>query len=454
MNGSIQSKLLLSASLVLSAFLGLAGVILDAAYQEGTRKALHEQLQIHLYSILAFAELNADNTLEITDTLPEPRFSLPSSNLYAYVVDDLGNTVWRTSSSRGHSLQATEKLIAGDKLFVPHNEQNNSYISLHYKAILENDLGVTKPFEIIISESVESSNQQISSFRSVLWQWLGGIGVLLIVVQLFMLRKNLEPLRNIVADLEDMHAGNRQQLANHYSDELRDIADTLNRLINNERSHLQRYRNTLSDLAHSLKTPLSVLTGLYEQPNLDASDLQTLEKQTLMMRQLVDYQLQRAASKGHQTLTQAIHLEPLANQLLDSLQKVYIDKNIQLIKHLDGKLHFYAEKGDLFELLGNLLDNAFKWADKQVSISLQDLQNTPDQKSGIILIIEDDGPGVADEVLSKVLKRGVRADETILGHGIGLAVVNELVASYKGTLTSQVSELGGQKWLVKIPGKT
>lgn len=281
-----------------------------------------------------------------------------------------------------------------------------------------------------------------------LWQWLGGIGLLLIIIQFWIIRMNLKPLRHIVEDLEKIQTGDAEHLGNHYSDELKDIANTLNRLIDNERTHLKRYRNTLADLAHSLKTPLSVLTGIYEQTNLDKADQKTIENQTLIMKQLVDYQLQKAAAKGHQTLMLPLNLESIINQLTSSLDKVYIDKKLTITTNIDKAIKFNAEKGDMFELFGNLLDNAYKWANTSVRVDLQMVNNNGQE---LRIIIEDDGPGILTEEIDNVLQRGIRADEATHGHGIGLAVVNELVSLYGGSLTSLKSSLGGQKWIILLP---
>lgn len=427
--------------------------MIDAAYKKGAERALRERLEIHLYSILASAELTKNLKVIIPSSLSEPRFSQIDSGLFAYTFDDNGLQVWRSKSSTGYTLTPLINLIPGKRQFIISSDVSDaSFMQLHFKAVLENKFKKTASAEFIIVESMSGFDLQIQDFRSVLWQWLGGIGVLLIIAQLAVLKRSLKPLRHIVADLEAIQQGERQHLESHYSLELKDIANTLNRLIDNERTHLQRYRNTLSDLAHSLKTPLSVLTGVYEKGQLDSEDINTIEKQTLMMRQLVDYQLNRAAAKGHQTLTEALSLSPIILQITESLDKVYFDKSLKVIKRIDD-VSFYAEKGDVFELFGNLLDNAYKWAQTKVSIELLRVVDKNGDSLGIKIIIEDDGPGIDKDDVEKVLKRGIRADETTQGHGIGLAVVNELVTLYKGSIESDIGELGGQKWVVFLPGK-
>jgi len=454
MVSSIQSRLVFSASVVLFCFLGLAGVVLNSAYQQGAQSAQKDRLQIHLYSLLAKAELSKNNRLVIPSGLSDPRFMQVDSGLYAYIFNTKGDVVWRSSSSAGEEVDIVESLNPGQKTYIKVQVAGKSYIELHYKAILENALGHLNTFEFVIAETTDAVDNQNAAFRSVSWQWLGGIGSLLIVIQFFIIRLSLEPLRDIVKDIEKIQQGTAEHLSNNYSNELTDIANTLNRLIDNERTHLERYRNTLADLAHSLKTPLSVLTGLYEQQSLSSADIKMLQVQTLQMRQLVDYQLQKAAAKGHLTLVAPLQIQPIIQQITASLNKVYFDKKIKLVSNIDHTVTFNAEKGDMFELFGNLLDNAFKWASGAVSITLKVIGGNERSEKGIQIIIEDDGPGIPADKLAEVLQRGIRADETTQGHGIGLAVVSELVSLYEGRLESSVSPLGGQQWLIFLPDRS
>ena len=448
MSNSIQSRLILSASFVLLCFLGLAGAVLDMAYQNGVQQALHERLQIQLYSILAEAELNEENQFMMRSALADPRFRQVDSDLYAYVFSNEQQLTWRSPSAVGLQIKPLPQLATGVNRYLESRVNEQPSVALHYRAILEGTAGRSREFEFIVIESQQRMNSQVAGFRSVLWQWLGGVAALLILTQFVIIRKSLQPLRLIVNDLESIQQGDSQQLANDYSDELKELASMLNKLIVNERTHLKRYRDTLADLAHSLKTPLSVLTGLYTQGELNTVDIQMLKTQTQQMRQLVDYQLQKAAAKGHQTLAAPLALEPIIQQIINSLNKVYMDKQLTASVNVSAAIKFSAERGDLYELLGNLLDNAYKWADSAVTISVQEQDN-----SGIKIVIEDDGPGIPAEQLAAVLQRGIRADEAVNGQGIGLAVINELVRLYNGTLTSKPCSLGGQHWEVCLPKK-
>ena len=303
----------------------------------------------------------------------------------------------------------------------------------------------------MIVESTRSLDSQVTGFRAVLWQWLGGIAFILLIVQFFVLRQSLQPLRKIVQDLNEIRFAERDHLDNHYGEELKDIADTLNKLIDNERMHLRRYRNTLADLAHSLKTPLSVLMGFYGQDDLTPKDMRIFKTHTLQMRQMVDYQLHKAAVKGHQTMVKPVALEPIAQQIIVSLNKVYKHKRLKVDVKFANDIKYKIEKGDLFELFGNLLDNAYHWASTQLSVSALTVNGGTAPPTGIQIIIEDDGPGIAVDDLALVLKRGLKVDESMNGNGIGLAIVNEVVASYRGTLKSEQGQLGGQRWVINLP---
>ena len=426
--------------------MGLAGFALDRAYQNGAEKALNERLQIHLYSILAEVELTQNNQLMMRSALSDPRFRQPGSGLYVFIFTRDGKLVWRSQSSTGLSAEPLKNLKTGLNRYIESSLYDQASIELHYQAILEGAGGRSRGFEFVVIESQQSMNSQIAGFRSVLWQWLGGIAVLLIFTQFIIIRKSLKPLRLIVNDLDNIQQGHSHQLDHDYSDELKELASMLNKLIANERTHLKRYRDTLADLAHSLKTPLSVLTGLYAQDKLNTVDCQMLKTQTQQMQQLVDYQLQKAAAKGHQTLAAPLVLEPIIQQIINSLNKVYMEKQLTASVHVSGGIKFRAERGDMYELFGNLLDNAYKWANSAVSISVQEQDN-----GDIKIVIEDDGPGIKTEQLASVLQRGIRVDETVNGQGIGLAVINELITLYNGTLESKPGTLGGQHWEVYLP---
>lgn len=452
MKGSLQLRLTVSASVVLAAFLGLAGFTLDRAYRQGQNQAMQERLQIHVYSLLGAAELTPDGLLTVAGTLQEPRFNLPDSGLIAYIQSASQGILWRSTSSLGVASLPVIPLQPGSNQMVPADAHGFPYNALHFEVIWESPPAKQQAYQFVVAESPVSLNDQLGEYRRILWLGLGGVGCLLVIVQGFVLRWSLKPVRTMVTDLEQIQLGEQAQLQGEYGQELQGIAVTLNKLVENERAHLERYRNTLSDLAHSLKTPLSVLSGLHQQAQMHDEDRQVLRQQTDRMREMVDYQLQRAAARGHKTLTASLAINPIIEQLKHSLDKVYRDKTIQTTLKLEPGIHYFCESGDFYELAGNLMDNAYKWSRDQVCVTLNAILDPAYKRCGLQLIIEDDGPGIAPEQLQELFQRGTRADEQVAGHGIGLAVVKELVELYHGHLQAEQSGLGGQRWCVSLPG--
>jgi two-component system sensor histidine kinase PhoQ len=245
-------------------------------------------------------------------------------------------------------------------------------------------------------------------------------------------------LRKVANELHSIEQGKQESLHGNYPAELRGLTGNLNTLLAHERAQQQRYRNALADLAHSLKTPLAVLQGT-------ADDAASVREQVNRMQQSVDYQLQRAATAGRGGLNSPLEIQPLLDSLLQALHKVHADKAVSVQQHIREGLMVRADKGDLTELLGNLLDNAFKWCQQQVLLraELADKQ--------FVLQVEDDGKGIAPEQAEDILSRGMRADESVPGHGIGLAMVRDIVSAYEGTLQIDASPLGGARFTIRLP---
>jgi len=318
--------------------------------------------------------------------------------------------------------------------------------ALHYAVIWKNVVGVEREYIFTVTEDAQFVGNQVERFRETLRVWLLALGLVLIFIQLALLRWSIKPLRIIVKDLEAIEKGRKTHLDGDYATELDGLAGNLNAFINSERAHLERYRNALADLAHSLKTPLSILRGCAESFSVNK---ETVKEQIFRMDEIVEYQLQRAAAKGEHKTTGAVDLSLIIKKISASLGKVYIDKNISFDMAVPEQSLIYYDEGDLYEIAGNLMDNACKWCRSTVKVSVTLNARKGRRNFAVLLEIEDDGPGIPAGKLAEILKRGVRADENIHGHGIGMAVVYELVGLLGGLLEGKKSEaLGGMKWSV------
>lgn len=441
---SLSFRLLVSAGLVLAAFFALASVVLEQGFRESAEQALMEKLQVHVYSLLSAAELKNNGDLYMPMSLPEPRFATPGSGLYGFIQQAKKNLVWRSPSAIGLNVTPPE-LSPGTMQFLL-TEQGR--YALHYDVIWKNVVGIEREYIFTVTEDAQFVVNQVERFRKTLRIWLLALGLVLIFIQMALLRWGLKPLRIIVKDLEAIEKGRKTHLDGDYATELEGFAGNLNAFINSERAHLERYRNALADLAHSLKTPLSILRGCAESFSVNK---ESVKEQILRMDEIVEYQLQRAAAKGEYKTAGTVDLSGIIKKISASLGKVYVDKNIKFDITVPEQIPVYYEEGDLYEIAGNLMDNACKWCRNTVKVSISLNQRKGRRNFGILLEIEDDGPGIPAGKLAEILKRGVRADENIHGHGIGMAVVYELVGLLGGLLEGKKSEaLGGMKWSVYL----
>ncbi|MCX7101381.1 MAG: ATP-binding protein [Methylobacter sp.] len=443
---SLSYRLFFSAGLVLAAFFALVSVVLEQGFRESAEQALQEKLQVYVYSLLSVAELKSSGELSMPTSLPEPQFATPGSGLYGFIHRAKQNLLWRSPSAIGLQVTLPPDLPPGNFAFLL--TEHDRY-ALHYAVIWKNMAGVEHEYIFTVTEDAQFVRNQVERFRKTLRGWLLALGLVLILIQLILLRWSLKPLRLIVTDLEAIEQGKKTHLDGNYATELKGLAGNLNAFINSERAHLERYRNALADLAHSLKTPLSILRGYAESFSANSD---SVKEQIYRMDEIVEYQLQRAAAKGQHKTTGTVDLSLVINKIKASLDKVYINKNITFDLNMPEQNLIYYEEGDLYEIAGNLMDNACKWCQRTVKVSVTLNENKGRREFAVLLQVEDDGTGIPPDKLAEILKRGVRADENIHGHGIGMAVVYELVSLMGGILEGKKSEtLGGMKWNVYLP---
>lgn len=248
-------------------------------------------------------------------------------------------------------------------------------------------------------------------------------------------------MRRLTHQLGHIEESGQPRIEGQYPKELAPLAEALNAMLAAERNQQTRYRNALGDLAHSLKTPLAVLRGQADDPALPAPLGAQVNEQLLRMQHIVDYQLRRAAAAGSRTLSEPVALRPLADKILAALVKIY--PGLQSKNDIAADLRLRADQGDLYEIIGNLLDNAAKYGRGQVRISAARTQKK------LLLTVEDNGPGFPDQA-ENLLERGVRADSRTPGQGIGLASVAEIVKAYEGSIELGRSELGGARIALKL----
>lgn len=437
---SLNRRIILSATLVMLIFISLTALTLERAFYDSAESALRDRMTSSLYALMAAAEVDESGLIMPTDEL-DALLGLPSSGVYAFVTSKSGEILWRSSSVLGASTPPPFVLDRGAKRFSKSRIGDIDYFTLAYGvnwAPEADALALT----FIMSTDLSSFKRQIVYYRATLWGWLLGMALLLLLSQALILRWGLRPLRKVGDELSNIESGKQERIEDKYPLEIRRLTDNINILLEHEREHKARYRNALGDLAHSLKTPLAVLQS--SLVGKDPEIIDAFEEQIKRMNTIVEYQLQRAATAGSTGIGQQIDVEAAITRLTDSLLKVYGDRQYILEVNVEPSLIFKGDEGDLMEILGNLLDNAFKWCKKRVVISAEH------KGKKLNIRIEDDGPGMGTQQAQQLLKRGMRADETMPGHGIGLSIVNNIVQAYRGKLEIQRSKLGGVAVIVVL----
>jgi len=444
---SLQTRLVLAFGILLILFLGLTGLVLDRAFRESVAAAVEERLQLQINALIGVAE--PDNGVFFVPDLEEARFSQINSGLYGFILDASGQVLWRSPSALNLSLEQAEFLNQpmerGQTVFGSMETTEQGRLSYASYGIFWSPL--EQEFSFVVMESVEPTTAEIREFQSNLYLWFGGLAVLLSIVQILLLRWGMKPLQQLATEVSSIEAGEKDQVQQQYPPELKAVSKNLNLLIKSERERQSRYRTTLGDLAHSLKTPLAVISGIVQQSggnrsniSSDPASLKDLEEQLERMNQIVSYQLKRATrSEKSRYLGVPVKVAPVVAKIIGALAKVYRDRQISVDQELETDAVFHGEESDLMELCGNLLDNAFKYGESRIHVRVFH------KGRQLHIEIEDDGNGIAEGDREWVLQRGARGDTLKSGQGIGLAVAVDIVSSYNGQISVGSGSLGGAK---------
>lgn len=439
MNQSIQSRLLVTTTLVLAIFLTLTGWVLDRSFRASVVTGAQEQLRLVIYSLMGSVQ-EQSGQLTFSQGVAEPRLTQPDSGLYAKVGNELGEDLWVSPSAVTTSV-VFPNVDTEPGLFVFREvESPVPRFHLSYTVIWED----VDTEQVVFSAATDQQPFQasISQFRRSLGIGLGAATMFFIVAQLLALRWGLLPLRSMAAEVHELEAGEREALSEQYPKELKGLAANLGRFVAHEQRSRTRYRNALDDLAHSLKTPLAVVRNSL-MDNTPDKDL--VGEQLERMENTITHQLTKASAGGPVMVGKTVRLDDLVSRLLRALQTAYVDRHIEVRTSLAEEAVVRGDERDFMEIVGNLLENAFKYTHTQISVEVVALAR------GARIVICDDGDGIPAQLRREVLRRGKRLDEMESGQGIGLAVVAELVALYHGQLDITDAELGGAKIAVELP---
>ncbi len=448
---ALGTRVLAASLALLALFLGLTFAGLDLAFRRAAQQALEDVLDSQVLGLLAAADEGPGGTLEIPAGLPETRLSRPGSGLYGRVTTPRGDPVWISRSAVGIVLPPGGNLDPGRPEYRTDRLADGEQIMLvELRVEWEFDDGETEDYVFTVASSMDGYRAQIARYRTRLGGWFALMTVLLGAAQLLILRFVLRPLRQAEREVEEIETGLRERLSGGYPAELEALARNVNELIESERARSTRYRESLDNLAHSLKTPLAVVRSQIEATGPIEERAGIVIDQVDRMQGIVDYQLRRAAA-GSAAGGPRVEVGPVAEATLSALRKVYADRAIDASATIEPGSVFRGDRGDLAELLGNLLDNAFKWCRHAVRLEVRRRHDGERRRPGLTIVVEDDGPGLDPERARSLTRRGERGDQEVPGQGIGLAVVSEILDARGGGIEFGQSGLGGARVTAWIP---
>ncbi len=431
--GSIRARLVLGATLVLVAFVAGVGLAVQRAHADSVHASRFAKLQGTVYLLLARAELDDDGALVMPAGFPEPRLSLPGSGLYATIVNVARGEQWRSASSVGIDPPFQRDVGVGQWRYETVSAGGRAYLAAGYGV---NWAGRARAAPLVLSvlEDKAAFDSEIAIFEQTLWRWLGGAALLLLLSQTLLLEWALAPLRRVAREIRGIERGDQAEVEGRYPTEIGALTNNLNTLIKQERLRQTRYKEALSFLAHSLKTPLAVLRNALGEPEQLPA---VVTQEVARMDAIVQHQLGRAAASGSSRFVPYLGLATMLNRICDSLAKVYAARDIVVSIDCAPELQWRIDEGDAFELFGNVMDNAAKWASQRVTVGVRR------EGRSLHVRVDDDGPGFSDT--RSILQLHVRGDEKVPGHGVGLAIVDDLVASHGGELQLSRSDSGGAR---------
>ncbi len=447
-NYSLQRRLLAAASILLLVFLGAMGWGLNAAFQQSVLSNAEDALRNQVLLLMSNIDVE-DGQVVVPEVLSEPRLSQTDSEVYAQIESPSEGIVWRSPSLLDQDLPIMQTSQGVFKFSRDVNWSGNDPVyALSFGVVWETEAG-DLPFGVQVAQHRRLYLERMGQYREQLVLWLSIIGISLLVLLLALLAWGLRPLSRVTRQVGEIESGKRQRFDEDYPLEVSRLTQNLNQLLNFEQQRIDRQRNTLGNLAHSLKTPLAVMRGL----NYSEQNSEEAHRQLLAMQNIIDYQLQSASAIGRRRFAKPIDVIEPSQQLINSLQKLYRDKGITAEIEIDDSVRFYGDQGDWLDLIGNLLENAFKWSNSFVALQVSNKEvagQTNSHRFATDIVVSDDGVGIDENLKASILQRGVRLDSQTPGHGLGLHIVKGIVEAYEGEIAIRDNSPRGTRFHVLL----
>jgi signal transduction histidine kinase len=442
---SLTFRLIAGAGVVSVLALLIGGFLLSGVFRSTAQATFDAQLSFDMEGLIAAAEPESEDTVVLEGRFLDPRYARVLSGWYWQIVPE------RSPDSEP---QKSRSLI--DYTLVPAAFPNpNSNVAWDY-AIGPDDqplrvhtrriaFGPTQGFRITVAGNLAETQASIARFNRILVWALAGLGIALLTAIFIQVRVGLVPLRRVSEALARIREGRARKLEGEFPSEIEPLANELNSLIAHSAEVVGRARTHVANLAHFLKTPLTVIANEASATGGPLAD--AVIRQVTLMRRQVDHYLARARAAGAlDVLGSRTEVAPVAADLARVLPRMHPGKPLDIGVIAPEGLAFRGEREDLEEMIGNLIDNACKWARGRVLVEARPLD-----QGRILITVGDDGRGLLPEERARAMERGERLDESVPGNGLGLAIVRDVAKLYGGSVSLGESKLGGLEAILELP---
>ena len=436
----------MAAALWITAALVIGGLLISALFRDSVEQNFDARLSVHVDSLIAVTRYDNSGRLILSRTLPDPRFDLPYSGWYWQISDDRGAVLIRSRSLWDQTLGITAPGQQGGMQTQQVEGPDGAMLRVRFIDVTLPEMPrQAPPVRFAVAADSSELKGELRPFNLALLWSMSALGLGLAVAVAVQVRVGLRPLRRIRIALSDIRGGRTERMAGDWPSEVQPLVRELDSLLDHNTAVLGRARTHVGNLAHALKTPLAVLgneSARKKGPRTDAID-----RQVAIMRRWVDHYLSRASAAATGAVLGArTPVGPVVADLQRTLERIHVDRPVAIVSHVEDEiLAFRGERQDLEEMIGNLLDNACKWASSRVEVTAAPVDGR------LAVTIDDDGAGLPESRHGEALGRGRRLDESSPGSGLGLAIVSDIAGLYGGDLHLEASPLGGLRCVLALP---
>jgi len=451
----MAKRLFLSATFLTVAILLVSGIALSAIYRSAAESNFDERLGVFLRALVADIATPGESAVSAPSQLGEPHFEILLSGWY-WQITRLDAQKAEIKSSRSLFAAQLPRLsdmgvpaaVGGARKGYAHGPDGRA-LRIVERVIDAEDQGL---YLVQVAAAADELEADVSRFERRLALTFASLALALILSAAAQLRFGLRPLRQLQREVTAIRRGEAQQIQGVFPPDISPLAEELNLLVAANREVVEQARTQVGNLAHALKTPLSVIVN---EASTDPSNpvAAKVEEQAAIMRDQLSFYLNRARAAVRARTAGAATDVPLAIQaLVRTFEKIYAARAVSFAADTEDGVRFHGERQDFDEMVGNLIDNAGKWAQRAVTIAVvRELQRSPGERWFFSVMVDDDGPGLSPPLRQAALTRGKKLDETKSGSGLGLSIVAELASLYGGQLALDASPGGGLRAILKLP---